>query len=85
MKKLTKTQIEVLRRLAEPGVVAHYVSGLYSYWFVEDHHIRWSTMENLIGMNLVVVTGDSLGYYDTATIAPAGRAALAAAEGKEGA
>lgn len=85
MKKLSKTQVKVLRALGEPGAVAHYMRYMgrlnpISYWSLPKGRIRLSTMRWLIQYKLVKPTYDNLGYLDSATITPAGREYLSKLE-----
>jgi hypothetical protein len=86
--KLSPTQIKTLRALAEPGARAIYRSYMGSfcsnpYWGGVGFRVRAGTMNRLISLDLVKSTLDRMGYYDKATITPAGREYLESL-GKEG-
>jgi hypothetical protein len=53
--KLSKTQFEVLRQLAEPGAVARYMPGpLGGYWQIGTQVIKRSLMDKLRVLKLVI-------------------------------
>ena len=85
MGKLSKTQIDVLKRLAEPGNLARYqrYMGTFSgtpYWFYQLYRgrVRCVTMNKLLGLTLVKLSAEG----EIARITDKGRAALAELEGK---
>ncbi len=84
MSKLSPTQIEVLRRMAEPGNCAHWMGGISPYWFIAStvRTVRCATMEKLILHKLVKEKKDTLGYLDEAHITNMGRATLSELEKK---
>lgn len=84
MKKLSPTQIRVLRALAEPGVVAEFVKLRRNkgYFIIRPaNHIRILTMRRLIALDLVGYTYNN-GYWGLAYILPAGREYLEGLEEK---
>jgi len=81
MKKLSPAQIRVLKALAEEGAVAYYMRSMGSfqpnpYWSLPKGRANLTTMRLLIQYKLLKPTYDKIGYFDTATITPAGKAYL---------
>jgi len=91
MKKLSPTQLKTLKVLAKKGAIAHHMPymGTFrpkAYWYVGGTsymgHIRKGVTEKLIELGFLKRI--QKGFEDaTAVITPAGREALAKAEGNQ--
>jgi len=84
-KRLSKTQMQVLRWMAEPGAILYYVKwGFRSapYWFVsrtggnkhgKNKRVRYRTGDALLARGLLRRTNTPFCNEDNATITDAGR------------